>query len=129
MLYMNICIPFNITNLEFYKNVSFYNNFTRRKMLTCTKWKNSPIERSLASPKVGAKIGIRKSCDHRCSILIFTISSKKLKTRQRPNKLPVIQFLQYQKWSLNQQNDSYQNETEPLSNTAQEESSVKFKLL
>lgn len=39
-------------------------------------------------------------------------------------KLPATQSLQYQKWPLSQQIVSYQNETEPLSNTAKMEKIV-----
>ena len=39
-------------------------------------------------------------------------------------KLPATQSLQPQKWPSSQQTDSCQNETEPLSNTAQEKKKV-----
>ena len=44
-----------------------------KNMLTCIQWKNSPTESSLASPKIGAKIGIRRSYDNHCLIFRFTI--------------------------------------------------------
>jgi hypothetical protein len=51
MLYMNICIPFNITNLEFYKIVSFYVTSQEKKFLHVQSEKIARSKEVLPRPK------------------------------------------------------------------------------